>query len=53
MEKADFYCPYRLVTLNIRSRSQKSDQLYILCHNDTKYIYIYVGQNPSFGSRDS
>ena len=34
-EVADFYSPYRLVTLNIKSRSPKSNQLFIVsqCYN--------------------
>ena len=38
MEKADFYSLNWLVTLKIRSRSPKSNQL-LLCHNDTIYQF--------------
>ena len=47
-EKADFHSLYWLVTLKIRSRSLKSNQLYCV----TMVLYINFGQNPSFGSRD-
>ena len=40
-EKADFYSVYRLVTLKIRSRSPKSNQLFIVSHIDTIYQFLF------------
>ena len=46
-EKADFYSPYRIVTL----KKVKVTKIYNFC--DTIIQYINLGQNPSFHSRDS
>ena len=48
--KADFYSRYRLVTLEISSRSPKSTHLFFVSQWDN---IIKFSQSPSFPSRDN